>query len=61
MTRVKSDAEDLLLEHVRLLSAEAPSLPPQGRLAEQVEPALVDLLVRALRVRRAVPRGARRL
>jgi hypothetical protein len=61
VTRPKSSAEDLVLAHVRLLSADVPSGPPQGRLAERVEPALVALLVRALRIREGAPRGALRL
>jgi hypothetical protein len=61
LPRTKSAAEDLLLAHVRLLSAETPSAPPQQRLAERVEPALVALLVRALRIRQTAPRDARRL
>jgi hypothetical protein len=61
VSRTSGNAEDLVLAHVRLLSDEAPVGPPQGRLAERMEPALVALLVRALRIRRAAPRGARRL
>jgi len=61
VARTKSNAEDLLLAHVRLLSAEAPSEAPESRLAERVEPALAALLVRALRVRGASPRGSLRL
>jgi len=49
--------DDRLLANVQLLSTE----PPQRRLAERVEPALVSLLVRALRLNRATPRGARRI
>jgi hypothetical protein len=59
--RTKSNAEDLLLAHVLLFSSEVPSESPEGRVAERVEPALVALLMRALRSREAPPRGALRL
>jgi hypothetical protein len=61
VTRTNANAEDLVLAHVRMLSDEAPGGPPEGRLAERMEPALLALLVRALRSRQAAPRGARRL
>jgi hypothetical protein len=61
LSRTKSTAQDLLLAHVRLLSAEAPGGPAQRRLAERVEPELVALLMRALQMQQAAPRGALRL
>jgi len=51
------NGEDRLLAHMRLLCTE----PPERRLAARVEPELVALLVRALRIRKAAPRGARRI
>jgi hypothetical protein len=61
LSRSKSTGQDLLLAHVRLLSVEAPGGSPQMRVAERVEPALVALLMRALQVQQAAPRGALRL
>ena len=53
--------DDRLLAHVQLLSTEPSSGPPQLRLAERVEPALMALLVRALQANQAPSRGARRI
>ena len=49
--------DDRLLAHMRLLCTK----PPERRLAARVEPELVALLVRALRIRETAPRAARRL
>jgi len=61
LSRTERTGQDLLLAHVQLLSSRAPTEPPERRLAERLEPALVALLVRALRIRQAAPRAARRL
>jgi hypothetical protein len=61
LSRSESTGQDLLLAHVRLLSADPRGISPQLRVAEQVEPALVALLVRALQMQQAAPRGALRL
>jgi hypothetical protein len=61
LSRTKSTAQDLLIAHVRLLSAEASGRAAQRRLAERVEPALAALLMRALQIQQAAPRSALRL
>jgi len=61
LSRTKSTGQDLLLAHVRLLSAETPGGSAQRRVADRVEPALAALLVRALQMQPAAPRGALRL
>jgi hypothetical protein len=57
VTPRKTTGDELLLAHLQMLSEE----PPESRLSERVEPSLAALLVRALRLRSEVPRGARRL
>jgi len=58
---MKTTGDELLLAHLQVLS-EAPSADPaEARLNRRVEPSLAALLVRALRLQDAVPRGARRL
>ncbi|MFL6005035.1 MAG: hypothetical protein ACJ744_02185 [Gaiellaceae bacterium] len=61
MSRPESTGLDLLLAHVRLLSAEAPGGSPERRVAERVEPALAALLARALQMQQAAPRRSLRL
>lgn len=53
--------DERLLGHLQVLSEDPPADPPASRLNERVEPSLAALLMRALRLQNAVPRGARRL
>jgi hypothetical protein len=54
---MKTTGDELLLAHLQVLSDE----PAESRLSARVEPSLAALLVRALRLHHAFPRGARRL
>lgn len=61
MTATRVTGDELLLAHLQMLR-DVPSAEPAGsRLSACVEPSLAALLVRALRLHAAVPRGARRL